>query len=402
MSRPSVWARIRQARLFRVLLVYLAASWLIVQVVNELDDALALPDWISPVTVILLLIGLVIVLATAWVQAQPGLAARAAVDEIPGSWELDLGDAGRSIARGKLPHLTWARATLGGVFAFSMLFGLAGLYVVVKDRGRSFAPAEAVAAVAPGIAIVPFSVTGEGLDVWREGMVDLLATSLDGAGGLRTIEGRTVLARWRERVPDGRVADVATSLEVARNAGASYAILGSAVGAGSQVRLATEIYDAASGRELGRAQVEGVPDSVLVLVDRLAVEVLRAILGSEAGQATPVHHLASITTASLPALRAYLEGEALFRRGDFAGAIAEYERAVTADSTFALAYYRLANSYGWAESIRSPLIAEPLARAIRHIDRVPPREAELIRADEAMNGGRLDGLQPLRRAAASG
>jgi hypothetical protein len=49
-----------------------------------------------------------------------------------------------------MPHLTWGRSILGGVLAFWFLFGLAGLYVVVKDRGRSFALPQAVAEEAPG------------------------------------------------------------------------------------------------------------------------------------------------------------------------------------------------------------------------------------------------------------
>ena len=58
------------------------------------------------------------------------------------------------------------------------------------------ARASLVAAL-PGLAVMPFTVSGEGSDVWREGMVDLLSTNLDGVAGLRTIDPATILARLR-------------------------------------------------------------------------------------------------------------------------------------------------------------------------------------------------------------
>lgn len=113
-------------------MVYLGVAWLVLQVVNVLRDALQLPQWISPVSLILLLVGLVIIMATAWVQTHPFTARRVEADEVPGSWDVALGELTHSVARGKLPHLTWARAILGGVVAFSLLFGLAGLYVLIR------------------------------------------------------------------------------------------------------------------------------------------------------------------------------------------------------------------------------------------------------------------------------
>jgi len=65
MPASGFWPRVRQARLFRVLLVYLAASWLILQVSSLLQEQLRLPEWLTPVAVILLVIGLVIISATA-------------------------------------------------------------------------------------------------------------------------------------------------------------------------------------------------------------------------------------------------------------------------------------------------------------------------------------------------
>ena len=53
--------RLKQARIVRVLAFYLGASWVILQVVDVLRESLVLPEWVAPVSVILLLIGLVII-----------------------------------------------------------------------------------------------------------------------------------------------------------------------------------------------------------------------------------------------------------------------------------------------------------------------------------------------------
>ncbi|HYO47208.1 MAG TPA: adenylate/guanylate cyclase domain-containing protein, partial [Gemmatimonadota bacterium] len=389
--------RLPSARLFRVFALYLVAATLVFLGTNALRDALGFPGWVSWVALILLAIGLGVVLSTAWVQAHPRTADRAAGADLPGKWELALGQLGRSVTRGEMPHLNWGRSLLGGAIAFSLLFGVAGLYIVIQDRGRSFSPAGAIAEdAAPGIAVLPFTVNGPGLDVWREGVIDLVSANIDGAGGLRAIDGRTVLARWSEVVHGSATPDLEDALEVGRRTGARYALLGSATALGSNVRLVADVYDLASGQSLGRTQVEGVPDSVYALVDRLSIGVLETVLTGKT-DVLPQVSLARVTTTSLPALKAYLEGEALYRRSDFDAAIPIFQRAVEADSTFALAQYRLSLVYGWTETIGSDLSTSALERAARFADRLPEREAILVGASLALERGTLDGLEPLRQ-----
>jgi tetratricopeptide (TPR) repeat protein len=392
------WSRAREARLPRVLMIYLSACVGILWLTLFLRARFGLPGWVFPLAIVLLLIGLVVLSATAWVQSHPLTAARAEREEVPASWELDLKEMRRAVARGRLPHLTWGRSILGGVVAFSLLFGLAGLYVVVQDRGRTFAPEEAVAeGAAPGIAVLPFSVRGPGLDVWREGMVDLLSTNLDGVAGLRTIDSRTVLASWREGVRGPEIPKLETALEIARRTGARYALVGNAVAIGSGVRVTADVYEVEERASLGQATVEGSPDSVFALVDHLSIEILRAILRGEETE-LPRVNLARVTTASLPALKDYMKGEILFRSGNFEEAIPAYQRAVEADSTFALALYRLALAYGWTEGAQAPLGDEHMGRAARFADRLPERDALLVRCGLAFYQGTLEGIGLLQQA----
>ena len=392
MSKPNLWTRIKEARIVQVLLVYLGASWGILQVVDVLQNTLDLPAWIAPVALILLIIGLVIILATAWVQALPSTTAREKAGEVPGDWEVAPGEIFSSIASGDLPHLTWGRSILGGVLALSLMFGLAGLMVFLRGPiisvGTMVGPAEAGASsAADGIAILPFDVAGPDSDLWREGMVDLLSSGLDGIGGYRTIDARTVLARWDRTVPKGAKVELKEALRVAGATGARYAVVGSAVSLGGEVRLSGEVYDLGNGEKVGQGQVEGSPDDLLTLVDRLAVEVTRALLTGEGGVEAMENRIESLTTPSLPALRAYLEGAAHYRKADFPRAADAFLQAIRYDSTFALAYFRLDASYGSMEvygTEEARLAAEGLSR---YGERLPTRAQRVVEAGRILAEG---------------
>ena len=56
---------IHRRSLWQVLGIYLVTSWVVLQVVDTMSGALRLPDWASPMALVLLIVGLPIVLATA-------------------------------------------------------------------------------------------------------------------------------------------------------------------------------------------------------------------------------------------------------------------------------------------------------------------------------------------------
>lgn len=395
---PILPDRLKQSRIVQAVGVYAATSWIVLEVVGLLRENLGLPRSIFVAALVLLAVGLVVVAATAWVQSRPGVEERAKAEEVPEAWELDAGDFVRSLSKGRLPHLTWARALVGGAAAFLLLFGFAGLWVVIQDRGESFFVSTAEASVAPGIAVMPFVVRGPDAEVWREGMMDLLSTNLDGVGGLRAIHARTVLARAREGGLDD-ASDLDAVLDAARATGARLAIVGSAVGAGSSMRLRAELYDLEDGRSVDEATVEGPQDDILTLVDQLSVDVVRRVLEQEGAQDTGIRSLESLTTASPTALRAFLEGEALYRRADFTGAVEAFNRAVAADSLFAMAYHRLSATLGWSGGGAAE--GDAMGRRARELaDRLPPRDSTLLAVtDEALGSGIGTAIDDLRALA---
>jgi TolB-like protein len=399
MPDSSWFQRLRETRAAQILIFYLGTSWVVLQVADIVVDALSLPEWVMPVALLVLLIGLVVTLATAWVQSLPSTTAAEEAGEVPDDWEVAPSDLLASLRAGRLPHLNWGRTVLSGVVALSLLFGGAGAYVALTGRPALLGPQVAGASeVADGIAVVPFEVRGSDLEVWREGMIDLLSNNLDGVGGFRTIDPRTVLARWSDEVGDDDTVDLDAALRVAGATGARYALVGSVVGTGDQVRLSTTVYELDSGDRIAQARTEGSAEEMLPLTDQLAVGTVRSLLdalGRDTGGALATE---SLTTESLPALRHFLEGERLFRTARFAESVRSYEAALAEDSTFVLAMARVSDAYGWLEAIDSEDADRWGAEALEHVDELPPRLALYVRANDALIHGSVELLPELREA----
>jgi len=113
------------------------------------------------------------------------------------------------------------------------------------------------------------------------------------------------------------------------------------VGPADHLVISATLLEMPGGRTVAQTSVEGPKDSLFTLVDRVTAQLLALGAGANASQ------LSGLTTTSLDALRAYLDGQAAYRRGAFDKATPLLERAVQLDSTFALALFELIEADGW-------------------------------------------------------
>ena len=192
------------------------------------------------------------------------------------------------------------------------------------------------------VVVMPFRVAGAGLDYLREGMVDLLAAKLTGEGGPRAVDQRTVLSAWR-RTGGSATEDVSQeeALEVAQALGAGRLLLGSVVSTPDRSVLEASLIDVPSGRRVAQGRVEGELNNLYSLVDGLTAQ----LLARQAGEAE--QRLAALTSTSLDALKAYLDGQAAYRSGEYTAAARLFGRALEIDSTFALAALGLVAAKQW-------------------------------------------------------
>src|SRR5690349_1764668 len=226
------------------------------------------------------------------------------------------------------------------------------------------------------VAVAPFDVLGPGLELWREGLMDVLARNLNGAGPLRVVPPTVVVHNWSGR------ADVASARQVGLSTGAGLSVVGSIVGAGpDSVRLSVTVVDVAANQPLADIEYAGRVSRMDVALDSLTLGLLAAV-----GRTRPIGavRLSTARSSSLPALKSYLQGEQYFRRADWDSAGHLFERAANLDPTFALAFYRIfqtrfykgtgLDSVMWSYALRAGALNHGLA----------PRDSLMIAADSIL------------------
>ncbi|MEE9162882.1 MAG: tetratricopeptide repeat protein [Candidatus Neomarinimicrobiota bacterium] len=331
---------------------YGGIAFVIVQIIDGAFSYLHIPEWVGTALILLLLAGFPVAMILAWI--------------------FDITPEGIVRTQGAIEGSQPTRRPL----TRNHIIAIAAL-VVVAAAGSWWRWGQAtVPAVLPRtVAVLPFSVQGsDDLSFLSHGMVDLFSTKLDGAGSWRSVDPRAVLGliqREGEGVPDPSRGEV-----IAKTLHAGYYLLGNIVAVGNRLRLDATLY----GREAGPATstkgtAEGDASEIFEMVDQVVTQML---VGQSGGPRTRFRRVAGMTTSSLSAFKAYLEGESALRAGHFQAALDAYQLALAQDSLFALAYYRLSVAAEWLT--REKLSRDAAEEALRHAERLSERDRRLLEA----------------------
>jgi serine/threonine-protein kinase len=277
--------------------------------------------------------------------------------------------------RGRQAPSTLSRSRKRHLFALrsAMLLGLGALLTWGTGALRS---GERPALDENLVAIAPFDVIGAGTEIWREGVIDLLSRNLDGAGPLRVITPAIAIREW------SRMAHQASAQQLGYRTGAGLSIAGSVVlSGGDSVVLSASVHDLDAEEILGEVRVAGPAFRIDLVVDSLTMGLLHAISRTRPIGAVRV---AAARSASLPALKAYLQGEQYFRRAAWDSATGYFERAAELDPRFALAFHRIFQSRGFPTPGIDSLVWTYALRAGALNHGLPARESLLIAADSIL------------------
>gem|GEM_PF-577710 len=269
-------------------------------------------------------------------------------------------------ARGRGLSARNIRIAMGGA---AVLAGVAALVGVARK-----ARAPAVIASAARIAVVPLGSVYADTALARLGrdLAVTIAASLDGMGDVRTVDRLSIAAATTNR---GTPVSLEEGAALARRHGAGSVMHGTLVRIGTNVRLDLGLYEAAGLGPIARNIVATAPlDSVGALTDSVVGAVLRQVW--RRGE-PPTPSLASVTTGSVPALRAFLDGERELIGNHWDAAALAYRSALATDSTFWLAYERYAETQMWREE---EIEAALLDRLARHRHALPERDRLLADA----------------------
>jgi len=250
----------------------------------------------------------------------------------------------------------------------------------------------AVIPSATSIAVLPIAAATADTALVRLGrdLAVTISASLSGVGGITTADRLSVATATAGR-PELSAGDGAA---VARQLGASSVLRGTLVRAGDNVRADLGLYNTAGMAPL----VEGITvtahrDSIGPLTDSVAWALLRQVW--QRGE-PPSPSLDAVTTRSLPALRAFLQGERELGANRWLEALLAYRSAIAADSAFGMAHFRYALARSWTWQQIEPEVLEALRR---QSDRFPERERVLI--DAFLTSGNTPRLKIERHAIAT-
>lgn len=373
---------------WQVLILYLGASWGVLEVVDVLKDNMGLPDWVFPFAVVLLLIGLPVMLGTAAIQARyaagVGSAGRSPEPQPSTNGEAKLVEAASDDAEEEAdlaPHrlFTWRNALLGGAAAFVLLTLVTTGFMFMRNRG--IGPVGSL--VAKGliderseILVADFDAADEMLGrMASEALrVDLSQSDIVRLVSPRTVEG----ALDRMQLARGTRLDEGTAREIAEREGLPAVVGGEILSGGGSFVITAHIVTP-DGDLLGNARVTAADSSKIIdAIDRLSRD-LREQIGESYSSLRASPPLAEVSTSSVEALRKYTEAGVQRSEGNLDAAIALLEDAIGIDSTFAMAYRGigifLQNKYAdfsrqvWAHS-----------KAYEYRDRLTEREKWLVTA----------------------
>jgi len=316
---------IHRRSLWRVLGIYVVGSWLVLLVVDTLAGTLNLPDWAPALALFLLIVGLPIVLATAFVQVGP----------------------------------TGSKALHAEAVE---------LKVAVEDHRRS-------------IAVLPLANRSalEEDQFFVDGIHDDILTRLSQIEGLKVIS-RTSVMQYRESPPPIR--------EIAGELGVGTVLEGAVQRAGDRVRVNVQLIDAETDRQLWAQTYdeELTAANIFAIQSDIAEQIasaLRATLSPELKE-----RIEARPTESLEAYDLYTRGRYLTNRSwsreDLESAANLYRQAIAADPAYALAHVGLAGTYWFRWFLGFLAAEEALPQARAAVERALELDETLAEAHAAL------------------
>ncbi len=349
------WASGTKGYLTRALALYAGGSFAVLQLVDIFVDQLGLPDWFFPGTVVLLLLGLPIVVATGLVHSRAsGRPASSAGELAPGSPARAQpgGDEQRPEPKpspAQKPWLSWRKAVVGGALVLAVWGLVVAAYMVTRALGIGPVGSLVAAGVIDErerVIIAEFeNHTGDPL----LGQAATEAFRVDfSQSPILTVMDRAyvgqVLTRM-QREPD-QTLDLSLAREVAIREGIKAVVAGEITPVGTKFQLTAELISAEDGRVLA-ARRETAADSTAIIdaIDKLS-NGLRARIGESLRTIRANEPLDRVTTGSLEALRRYSQAIRVIEQGDSERAIALLREAVALDTAFAMAWRKLGVTLG--------------------------------------------------------
>ncbi len=371
-----LFAEMKRRRVFRVIAVYGAVAFVILQVADIALPGLGLPEWTITLILALTFLGFPIAIVLAWAFELTPDGVRKTEDAKPG----------------EITEIVFAPASKRWPAGVLALVGVCALVAGAWWVGRSTAPAvEATDDTAdaeevqsarntevlqlayadlsedsrPSIAVLPFADMSPGGDqeYFADGMTEELLNTLAKIRELR-VAGRTSSFAYKGQDKDLR--------EIGRELGVRYVVEGSVRKQDDRLRITAQLVDAGDNFHMWSEAYDRTLDDVFAVQEEIAEAVaaeLQVSLGLEEGDGlvAPIDDLEAYDKYLTARARMRERGQAVHE------AVRLFEEVVESDSTWAPGWAGLAQAYsltphypqGDAADAWGPALAAAEAAAMR-------------------------------------
>ena len=354
------WKEVERRRVVRTGSYYVVAAFVLLQLGEIVLPTFDAPNWVMQSLVVVLLLGLPVVLACAWVYDLTPHGLKRTSDQ--------------GVTRVTLaPRVALLVVTL-------IVAGVGALWFQRKGGGGGGgggpAPAGVEAEVlaiadidttVTAIAVLPLADLTGGEDLFARQLHEEIITLLSELTTLRVVS-RTSVERYR--TTDKLLPEIAAELGVQRIVTGSVAM---AAGSDS-VRISVQLLDAPTDTHLRSMTYQREMRDILRLQTEVAVDIARTVVGELEAAAVP-QQFAQIDPEGY---RLTLEGRQALEAERWDDALALFDRAIGEDSTFALPSVLWYAAVLGARMEGRAMPADTLAMAVAHLQRA----RELGGADE--------------------
>jgi tetratricopeptide (TPR) repeat protein/TolB-like protein len=378
-TRPAIGLATRRS-LGKALAIYAAALVAVLIVGRAAMITFGWPDWAFTGMIVLMLLGLPVILFTAWAHHGSRMA-RTMATLTPGG---SVGAPHSTMTRLAVkvsPHVSWRRTAIGGIAALIVFVALVSGFMVARANGigpfgslmgRKVLGAQDLVLVTDFNAPTSDSSLGTVVS-------EAVRTNLGQSRAVTVMQTSAVAAALtRMQRPATARVDLAVGRELAEREGAKAIIDGTITPLGASYVVTARIIATHNGDVIASFN-ETAKDAtdMIPAIDRVT-RAMREKIGESLKSVRATAPLMQATTTSLPALRKYTEA---FRANaveqHYLAAAKAFEEAIHLDTNFALAYRGASLAYSNAR-VR-PTRSESLrVRAFELRDRLPDLERALV------------------------
>ena len=316
------WQELKRRKVVRVITVYAAAAFVILELLSIIIEPLRLPEWTLQFAIVFLCIGFIIAIILSWIydiNPEEGIVKTEPADKVKKEDEA-------------ISSNSWRIASY---ISFVVIVAFV-IYHILSTNNRSLE----ITDFEKSIAVLPFQNLSdeEGNEYFVDGLVEDLLNKISVIEELKVIS-RTSSDMYRERGTKS-VPEIASELNV------SYIIEGSVQRYGGKARIIVQLIDAVHDDHIWTESYDRELEDIFKTQSEIAMEIaseLDAILTSEQKSIIKEEKTSNIKAFELYQMGRYYWNKRT--REGFNKSIEYFEQAIETDPGYGLAFAGLADTY---------------------------------------------------------